>query len=84
YALSNKTDLKLLMKTPELMGKGFKVSELDLNNAIYYQEKKHQVVQLSVTFEDLVTGGTRSENFTLYLSKADNGWYVEEMYHYFK
>lgn len=39
YALSNKTDLKLLMKTPELMGKGFKVSELDLNNAIYYQEK---------------------------------------------
>ena len=84
YALSNKTDLKLLMKTPELMGKGFKVSELDLNNAIYYQEKKHQVVQLSVTFEDLVTGGTRSENFTLYLFKADNGWYVEEMYHYFK
>lgn len=84
YALSNKTDLKLLMKTPELMGKGFKVSELDLNNAIYYQEKKHQVVQLSVTFSDLVTGGTRSENFTLYLSKADNGWYVEEMYHYFK
>lgn len=41
-------------------------------------------MQLSVTFEDLVTGGTRSENFTLYLFKADNGWYVEEMYHYFK
>lgn len=84
YALSNKTDLKLLMKTPELMGKGFKVSELDVNNAIYYQEKKHQVVQLSVAFEDLVTGGTRSENFTLYLTKADNGWYVEKLYHYFK
>ncbi|ESR10138.1 conjugal transfer protein [Streptococcus iniae] len=84
YALSNKTDLKLLMKTPELMGKGFKVSELDVNNATYYQEKNNQVVQLSVTFEDLVTGGTRSENFTLYLSKADNGWYVEKLYHYFK
>lgn len=84
YALSNKTDLKLLMKTPELMGKGFKVSELDVNNATYYQEKDNQVVQLSVTFEDLVTGGTRSENFTLYLSKSDNGWYVEKLYHYFK
>ncbi|OHY29348.1 conjugal transfer protein [Streptococcus parauberis] len=84
YALSNKTDLKLLMKTPELMGKGFKVSELDVNNATYYQEKDNQVVQLSITFEDLVTGGTRSENFTLYLSKSDNGWYVEKLYHYFK
>lgn len=84
YALSNKTDLKLLMKNPELMGKGFKVSELDVNNATYYQEKDNQVVQLSVTFEDLVTGGTRSENFTLYLSKSDNGWYVEKLYHYFK
>ncbi|GAA5395730.1 conjugal transfer protein [Streptococcus uberis] len=84
YALSNKTDLKLLMKTPELMGKGFKVGELDVNNATYYQEKDNQVVQLSVTFEDLVTGGKRSENFTLYLSKADNGWYVEKLYHYFK
>lgn len=84
YALSNKTDLKLLMKTPEMMGKGFKVSELDVNNAIYYQEKNHQVVQLSVTFDDLVTGGARSENFTLYLTKADNGWYVEKLYHYFK
>lgn len=84
YALSNKTDLKLLMKTPELMGKGFKVSELDVNNATYYQEKDNQVVQLSVTFEDLVTGGTRSENFTLHLSKSDNGWYVEKLYHYFK
>lgn len=84
YALSNKTDLKLLMKTPELMGKGFKVSELDVNNATYYQEKDNQVIQLSVTFEDLVTGGTRSENFTLYLSKSDNGWYVEKLDHYFK
>ena len=84
YALSNKTDLKLLMKNPQLMGKGFKVSELDVNNATYYQEKDNQVVQLSVTFEDLVTGGTRSENFTLYLSKSDNGWYVEKLYHYFK
>ncbi len=84
YALNNKTDLKLLMKTPELMGKGFKVSELDVNNATYYQEKDNQVVQLSITFEDLVTGGTRSENFTLYLSKSDNGWYVEKLYHYFK
>lgn len=84
YALSNKTDLKLLMKTTELMGKGFKVSELDVNNATYYQEKNNQVVQLSVTFKDLVTGGTRSENFTLYLSKSDTGWYVEKLYHYFK
>ncbi|HEN0586102.1 TPA: conjugal transfer protein [Streptococcus agalactiae] len=84
YASSNKTDLKLLMKYPELMGNNFKLSDLDVNNALYYQEDKDKVVQLTVVFEDLVTGGKRSENFTLHLVKSDNGWYVEKLYHYFK
>lgn len=84
YALSDKTDLKLLMKNPELMGKNYQVSNLDMNNAIYYQEKDSKVVQTSVVFEDKVTGGKRTENFTLYLVKSDNGWYVEKLYHYFK
>ncbi|MFI3886756.1 conjugal transfer protein [Streptococcus parauberis] len=84
YASSNKTDLKLLMKNPELMGNNYKVSDIDVNTALYYQEADNKVVQLTVVFEDLVTGGKRSENFTLYLSKADNGWYVEKLYHYFK
>lgn len=84
YASSNKTDLKLLMKYPELMGNNFKLSDLDVNNALYYQEDKDKVVQLTVVFEDLVTGGKRSENFTLHLVKSDNGWYVEKLYHYFR
>lgn len=84
YASSNKTDLKLLMKYPELMGNNFKLSNLDVNNALYYQEDKDTVVQLTVVFEDLVTGGKRSENFTLHLVKSDNGWYVEKLYHYFR
>ncbi|MGT2888372.1 conjugal transfer protein [Streptococcus didelphis] len=84
YALSSKTDLKLLMKDPELMGNNYKVKELDTSNAIYYQDKNKKAVQITVNFEDLVTGGVRSENFTLYLVKSDNGWYVEKLYHYFK
>ncbi|MCD3380014.1 conjugal transfer protein [Streptococcus equi subsp. zooepidemicus] len=84
YALSDETDLKLLMKNPVLMGSNYKVKELDTSNAVYYQDKDNKVVQLTVTFEDMVTGGTRSENFTLYLIKSDNGWYVEKLYHYFK
>lgn len=84
YALSNEIDLKLLMKHPELMGGNYRVKSLDANNARYYQDKSNQVVQLMVTFEDMVTGGTRSENFTLYLIKSDNGWYVDKLYHYFK
>ncbi|HHK2025570.1 TPA: conjugal transfer protein [Streptococcus pyogenes] len=84
YALSNETDLKLLMKRPELMGGNYQVKSLDVNNALYYQDKSNQVVQLMVTFEDMVTGGTRSENFTLYLIKSDNGWYVDKLYHYFR
>ncbi|HEP5146539.1 TPA: conjugal transfer protein [Streptococcus pyogenes] len=84
YTLSNEIDLKLLMKHPELMGGNYRVKSLDANNARYYQDKSNQVVQLMVTFEDMVTGGTRSENFTLYLIKSDNGWYVDKLYHYFK
>lgn len=84
YALSNEIDLKLLMKDPELMGGNYQVKSLDVNNALYYQDKSNQVVQLMVTFEDMVTGGTRSENFTLYLIKSDNGWYVDKLYHYFR
>ncbi|GAA0054103.1 conjugal transfer protein [Streptococcus canis] len=84
YALSNEIDLKLLMKHPELMGGNYRVKSLDVNNARYYQDKSSQVVQLMVTFEDMVTGGTRSEHFTLYLIKSDNGWYVDKLYHYFK
>ncbi|HEN0128871.1 TPA: conjugal transfer protein [Streptococcus agalactiae] len=84
YASSNKTDLKLLMKKPELMGKGYKVSDIDMNTALYYQEDNKKVAQVSVVFEDLVTGGKRSENFTLQLVKSENGWYIEKLYHYFK
>lgn len=84
YASSNKTDLKLLMKYPELMGNNFKLSDLDVNKALCYQKGKDKVVQITVVFEDLVTGGKRSENFTLHLVKSDNGWYVEKLYHYFR
>lgn len=84
YASSNETDLKLLMKKPELMGSNYKVSDVSDNTALYYQEDNYKVVQLTVVFQDLVAGGKRSENFTLYLVKSDNGWYVEKLYHYFK
>ncbi|HGD6160778.1 TPA: conjugal transfer protein [Streptococcus agalactiae] len=84
YALSNRIDLKLLMRQPELMGAGYRVDHVDTETAVFYSLKGSHAVQLSVTFNDLVSGGKRSEDFTLTFSKTDSGWYVEEMYHYFK
>lgn len=84
YASSNKTDLKLLMKEPELMGSHYKVSEVNMTNALFYQEKGQKCLQISVVFEDTISGGKRSENFTLVVNHSENGWYVEKMYHYFK
>lgn len=84
YAASNETDLSLLMKTPVLMGGNFVVSKIDDANAVYYQDGKNKVVQISVDFKDTVTGSIHTEDFTFYLVKQKNGWYVNDLYHYFK
>lgn len=83
YASSNETDLKLLMKTPFLMGGSYQVHQINDSSLLLYEENGKKVVQLSVQFKDS-TGAIHAENFTLYVSKQDTGWYVDEMYHYFK
>lgn len=84
YASSNEVDLGLIMKQPFLMGGQYTVDSIQENTMLVYQEDKNVVVQVSVDFLDKGNGAVHTENFTLYLMNQDNGWYVENMYHYFK
>lgn len=84
YASSDETDLKLVMKEPVLMGGSYQVDTIDDSTALFYEDDGQKVVQVSVTFTDKNTSDKHTENFTLYLSQSDNGWYVEKLYNYFK
>lgn len=85
YAKSDETDLDLLMKHPVLMGGSYTVDTIDTNSAVFYQGKNGQkVVQVSVTFTDTNTQDKHTEPFTLYLTKSDKGWYVENLEHVFE
>ena len=85
YASSDETDLNLVMKEPVLMGGSYQVDTIDESTALFYEGNNSQkVVQISVTFADKETTNKHTENFTLYLSQSDNGWYVEKLYNYFK
>ena len=85
YALSNETDLKLIMKAPVLMGGSYQVDTIDESTALFYEGDDNQkIVQVSVTFTDKNTTDKHTENFTLHLSQSDNGWMVEKLYNYFK
>lgn len=85
YALSDETDLKLIMRKPILMGGNYQVDSLNTSSALFYEGKDgEKVVQLSVVFVDTGTQDKHTEDFTIYLSQSDNGWFVENLYHYFK
>ena len=84
YASSDEVDLGLIMKQPFLMGGQYTVDTIQENTMLVYQEDENVVVQVSVDFLDKGNGAVHTENFTLYLMNQDNGWYVENMYHYFK
>ena len=85
YASSDETDLKLVMKEPVLMGGSYQVDMIDDSTALFYEgDDGQKVVQVSVTFTDKNTTDKHTEDFTLYLSQSDNGWYVEKLYNYFK
>ena len=85
YASSDETDLKLVMKEPVLMGGSYQVDMIDDSTALFYEgDDGQKVIQVSVTFIDKNTSDKHTENFTLYLSQSDNGWYVEKLYNYFK
>ena len=85
YASSDETDLKLVMKEPDLMGGSYQVDMIDDSTALFYEgDDGQKVVQVSVTFTDKNTTDKHTENFTLYLSQSNNGWVVEKLYNYFK
>ena len=84
YALSDKTDLKLMMKNPVLMGGNYQVKDIEEGSTIFYQKKGKTMVQVAVNFEEKETGAVHTEHFTLALTKQSNGWFVEEFYPYYK
>lgn len=84
YALSDKTDLKLMMKNPVLMGGNYQVKNIEDGSAIFYQKKDKIMVQVAVDFEEKSTGAVHTEHFTLALVKQSSGWFVEEFYNFYK
>lgn len=84
YASSNETDLKLLMNESYFMGGQYVVDTIQENTLLIYKESEYVVVQVTVDFMDSGSGAVHSENFTLHLVEQDSGWYVKDLYHYFK
>lgn len=85
YALSDETDLSLIMKEPVLMGGNYEVDTVDDSTALFYEgDNGQKEVQVSVIFTDKNTQAKHTENFTLQLTQSDNGWVVEKLYNYFK
>lgn len=83
YANGNKQELMLLMKEPVVTaGTSSFVSISDMK---FFDTKQKEVIgtQVSVTFADKQTKETHTENFSLWLSKTENSYFVNTMKHYF-
>ncbi|GAB2023288.1 conjugal transfer protein [Pseudolactococcus yaeyamensis] len=80
YAESNEDELKLLMKTPELMGTGFNF--VTLHDTTIQKLKDIYTVQTVVTYKD-DNGLMHDENYTLELMKQKNSYFISTLYHYY-
>ncbi|GFH40811.1 translation initiation factor IF-2 N-terminal domain-containing protein [Lactococcus insecticola] len=81
YAENKADEMKILMKTPELMGDGFSVDQV--KNTTIQEKNDVYTVETTVTYKD-AQGLTHDENYTLDLTKQENSYFVTAMYHYFK
>lgn len=85
YANGNKQELMLLMKEPEITNGQDSFVSLASGDMKFFDTKQKGVtgVQVSVTFADKTTKATHTEDFTLWLSKTENSYFVNTLKHYF-
>ncbi|MDN3183541.1 conjugal transfer protein [Enterococcus faecalis] len=85
YANGNKQELMLLMKEPEITNGQDSFVSLASGDIRFFDTKQKGVtgVQVLVTFADKTTKATHTEDFTLWLSKTENSYFVNTLKHYF-
>lgn len=85
YANGKKEELMLLMKEPEKATGADKFISFDTNKVSYFETNEEGVrgVQVSVTFENIETNLKHTEDFSLWISKTENSYFVNTFKHYF-
>ncbi|EOH87500.1 conjugal transfer protein [Enterococcus villorum] len=85
YATAKKQELLLLMKEPIDTTDHMAFLEFNKNEVKYFKtnQKDVQGVQVSVVFIDKITGIAHTEDFSLWLSKTENSYFVNTLKHYF-
>lgn len=85
YANGKKEELMLLMKEPEKATGADKFVSFDTNEIKYFEVKEEGVrgVQVSVTFANIETNLKHTEDFSLWISKTENSYFVNTFKHYF-
>lgn len=85
YAKGNLQELSVLMKEPVQTSGQAIVSSVEENNIHFFKSKQKGVigVQVSVNFKDKVTDLLYTEDFTLWLTKTENSFFVKELKHYY-
>lgn len=85
YSVGNKQELMLLMKNPTTTAGQDSFVSIDSGDMKFFDTKQKDVtgVQVSVTFSDKTTKLTHTEDFSLWISKTENSYFVNTMRHYF-
>ncbi|MBX8942296.1 conjugal transfer protein [Enterococcus faecalis] len=85
YAKGNKQELSVLMKEPEKTSGQIVVLSIDEQNILFFDVKEKDAigVQISVNFKDRVTDLAYTEDFTLWLTKTENSYFVQALKHYY-
>ena len=85
YSVGNKQELMLLMKNPTTTAGQDSFVSIDFGDMKFFDTKQKGVtgVQVSVTFSDKTTKLTHTEDFSLWLSKTENSYFINTMKHYF-
>jgi len=85
YASADKQELMLLMKEAIESPEGLELVAVDTSEVTYFDTQQQDVlgVQVSVTFADSLTNAAYTENFSLWLTRTENSYFVNTLKHYF-
>ncbi|EHA3979972.1 conjugal transfer protein [Enterococcus faecalis] len=85
YAKGNTEELSVLMKEPVKTSGQSTVSSIEEKELRFFETKQKGVtgVQVSVSFKDKATTFLYTEDFTLWLTKTENSYFVQELKHYY-
>ena len=83
YAKGNTEELSVLMKEPVKTSGQATVSSIEEKNVFETKQKGVTGVQVSVNFKDKAINFLYTEDFSLWLTKTENSYFVQELKHYY-